>query len=195
MHRRKRRLEPGEQKLLEVAAEKCRGQNKFYVPLAIAMAVETGMRLQEIFGLTWGDINIETRRIEIRKSKTDHVQQYAGRTIVMTARAMFYFSGIMPDKPRRDEPVFPMDKDPFKQSWKDVVKRARIKGLTFHDLRREAGSRFDEAGLTKAEHDLMMGHANGDMSSIYIAADLNRIQDKLDAYERAKTLSKQRKAA
>ena len=47
----------------------------------------------------------------------------------------------------------------------------------------EAGSRFDEAGLTKAEHDLMMGHSNGDIGSIYIASKLELIQSKLDKYE------------
>jgi hypothetical protein len=75
-----------------------------------------------------------------------------------------------------------MTKGAFKQSWADVCKRAGISDLTFHDLRREAGSRFDEAGLTKGEHDLMMGHAGTDMTSLYIHGDLNRIQDKLDRY-------------
>ena len=192
--RRKRRLEPGEQILLEKASEKCIGPNKLYVPLAISLAIETGMRLQEILNLTWGDIDIETRRIEIRKSKTDE------RTIVMTARAMFLFMAIMPKtiNPKRenkDQNVFPMPKVSFKQVWKGLVKRAGIKPnangekLTFHDLRREAGSRFGEAGLTKGEHDLMMGHANSDMTSLYIHADLDRIQQKLDDHQRAKTFA------
>jgi hypothetical protein len=81
-----------------------------------------------------------------------------------------------------NDPIFPMNKLTFKGSWAGVVKRAKITDLHFHDLRREAGSRFDEAGLTKAEHDLMMGHANNDMTSLYINSDLKRIQDKLDKY-------------
>ncbi len=75
-----------------------------------------------------------------------------------------------------------MTKGAFQQSWTDALKRAGIADLTFHDLRREAGSRFDAAGLTKGEHDLMMGHANRDMTSLYIHADLKSIQDKLDRY-------------
>jgi hypothetical protein len=78
--------------------------------------------------------------------------------------------------------IFPMVKDAFKQSWADVLKRAKIDNLTFHDLRREAGSRFDAAGLTKGEHDLMMGHSNKDMTSLYVHAHLKSIQDKLDRY-------------
>ena len=210
-NRRKRRLRPGEQRLLEDAAEKCLGQNLLYVPLAVFLAIETGMRLQEIFNLTWADINTDTRRIEIQKSKTDNVKKNPGRTIVMTKRAAFLFLVAMPhnpkparipmaktaaflffaDMPRNkklnpDQKVFPMSKGAFKRAWKGVVKRSGIQGLTFHDLRHEAGSRFDAAGLTKGEHDLMMGHDAGDMTSLYIHADLNRIQEKLDEYEKDK---------
>ena len=109
----------------------------------------------------------------------------------MTERARFLFVAGMfnwedNSKPDPEQNVFPMSKHAFSEAWKDVLRRAGIKGLTFHDLRREAGSRFDEAGLTKAEHDLMMGHNTGDMSSLYIRADLNRIQGKLDEYENGK---------
>jgi integrase len=189
MHRRKRRLNPGELEKLEGACKGCVGLNRFYVPLAIYLAIETGMRLQEIFNLTWRDINIDKRRVEIRKSKTDNTSEYQGRTIVLSIMAGMCFNwlgghlnlslgedGHYNSKNR----VFSMTKNAFKQSWSDVLKRAGIEDLTFHDLRREAGSRFDEAGLTKAEHDLMMGHVNGDMASLYIHSDLKVIQEKLD---------------
>jgi len=74
-------------------------------------------------------------------------------------------------------------KDAFRQLWKDLVKRAGIEDVHFADLRHEAGSRFDAAGLTKGERDLVMGHSNGDTGSIYIHAYLNRIRDKLDIFQ------------
>lgn len=83
VYRRKRRLKEGELERIERACEACRGLNRYYVPLAVYLAVETGMRLQEIFNLTWEDVATH-RRIEIRKSKTDHLSQYEGRTIVLT---------------------------------------------------------------------------------------------------------------
>jgi hypothetical protein len=58
MHRRKRRLKEGELEALERHSRDCRGLNSYYVPLAIYLAVETGMRLQEIFNLTWQDVDI-----------------------------------------------------------------------------------------------------------------------------------------
>jgi integrase len=191
-HRRKRRLHEGELEKLANACKSCRGLNRYYVPLAIYLAIETGMRLQEIFNLTWSDTDFEKRRIEIRKSKSDHVSGVAGRTIVLTMTAQWYLLhvAISLQKQRRfklDDCVFPMTKEAFKQSWADVRKRAKIGDLAFHDLRREAGSWFDEAGLTKAEHDLMMGHANRDMTSLYIHSDLKAIQDKLDRHIMGRT--------
>jgi len=184
-YRRKRRLNDGELEKLELACDACKGLNRTYVLLAIYLAIETGMRLQEIFNLAWQDVDIKKRRIEIRKSKTDRVSEYEGRTIVMSVVAMGLLSFLsiqLMDKFRYDkkERIFPMTREAFKQSWADVVKRAGIEDLHFHDLRREARSTFDEAGLTRIEHDLMMGHANKDMSSLYIYADLKSIQDKLD---------------
>lgn len=132
-------------------------------------------------------MDIKNRRIEIRKSKTDHATEYQGRTIVMNviARALLTVLQVRLIGSFRysdNDRIFPMTREAFKQSWADVVKRAGIDDLHFHDLRREAGSRFDEAGLTRGEHDLMMGHANKDMASLYISADLKSIQDRLDRF-------------
>jgi integrase len=187
MFRRNRRLKEGELQKLEEVCRHCRGLNRYYVPLAIYLAVETGMRLQEMFNLTWQDVDIKKRRVEVRKSKTDHLTGIKGRTIVLTLGAKSYLSSLAWSlranrRFQKTDRIFPMTKGAFQQSWKDALKRASITDLTFHDLRREAGSRFDEAGLTKAEHDLQMGHVNRNMTSLYIHADLKSIQDKLDRY-------------
>jgi integrase len=191
---RERILRNGEMQKLQEACRKCHGDNKFFVPLAIYLAVETGMRLQEIFNLTWKDLDLENRLIEIRKSKTDYKSRRKGRTIVMSARATGMLTLLrLPLKAKRRlteaNSVFLKDngtaltKDAFKQAWGHVLANAKIDDLTFHDLRHEAGTRFDEAGLTKAEHDLMMGHKSRDMTSRYIHGQLKNIQDKLDRYD------------
>ena len=182
--RRRRRLEGDELGRLILATHSCgNAANRRFMPIAIWLAIETGMRLQEIFNLTWGDLDLDGRRISITKSKTDHLTEYAGRTIVMTLPARALLQAAWRDHFQKTDRLFPMSSLGFKQSWKRILKRAGITGLTFHDLRREAGSRFDEAGLTKSEHDLMMGHANSDMTSLYIASPLKRIQEKLDAFD------------
>jgi integrase len=164
--------------------------------------VHTGMRLHEIFNLRYDDIglrfnptetgkddlaNFEKRRIVIRKSKTDYKTRASGRTIVMSVPARVIIMSLMakwyielPLRTNRKALLFPMSKLAFKEAWKGIIRRSGITNLTFHDLRHEAASRFDELGLTKAEHELMMGHNSNDMTSLYIHADLKRIQQKLD---------------
>jgi integrase len=72
--KRKRRLLDGEEEQLVEACGQCRGLNRRYVPLAMYLAIETGMRLQEIFNLTWHDVNREKRRIEIRRARQTTVE-------------------------------------------------------------------------------------------------------------------------
>jgi integrase len=197
---RERVLKPGEMERLADACTKCHGLNIVYVPLAIYLAVETGMRLQEIFNLTWNDLDIDTRRIEIRKSKGDWKSRRKGRTIVMSARATVTLMAhaiplMLSGKLKKTDSIFmkedgPMTKDAFKQAWVHVLDNAGIDDLTFHDLRHEAGNRFDKAKLSKAQHDLMMGHKSRDMASRYIHAQLEEIQDILDRYDlNGKTLA------
>jgi integrase len=77
-----------------------------------------------------------------------------------------------------------MTEKAFTQSWSDAVKRAGIENLHFHDLRREANTRFIKAGLTPEERNLMLRHADKNMNATYIGRNflLNGIQDKLDRF-------------
>jgi integrase len=204
---RERPARPGELERIIGACKTCRAANRYYMPLAIYLAIETAMRQQEIFNLLWSDIDMDNRRIVIRKSKTDHLSELRGRTIVLTLNAMWYLERLaklsfgLPHEVLRKVPtgeqtnfywraisaknerVFPMTKGAFKQAWRDAVQvRAGIRDLQFRDLRHWAASWLDAAKLTASEHDLMMGHGKRTMRARYIHADLEAIQDKLDRY-------------
>jgi integrase len=200
-------------RLLE-ASKGCRGINKIYMRLAINLAVQTGMRLQEILLLTPNDFDRNASTITIRKSKTDHKSDDDGRVIAVPFVANIYLIQAMMAlalsvhphlkgfkgthyKWRAENRLFQISRSAFEQAWTTLLERAGINskeqdaalgikesqcGLEFRDLRREAGSRFDEAGLTKMEHDLMLGHANGSMAGVYIAPHLKKIEGKLDDY-------------
>jgi integrase len=81
---RDRRLEPGELDKLTAACKACLGLKRYYMPLAIYLAVETGMRRKEMLTLTWEDVDIDRRIIKIRNSKTGKP-----RLIVLTIMAAF----------------------------------------------------------------------------------------------------------
>jgi integrase len=169
------------------ACRGCRGLNEYYAPLAIHLFVDTGMRLDEMFGLTWSDVDLFKREIKIRKSKTDHVTGLKGRTIAMSFMVMFALMRLQlvllkGDSFKRGSRIFPMSKGAFQQSWAEVRTRAKISDLTIRDLRREAASRFEEAGLTVAENAIMLGHKSRDITTSYISPKLKTIRDKLDRH-------------
>jgi integrase len=183
--KRTRRLEEGEYQQLIAACSKCQGLNKFYLPIGIDLAIETGMREQELFNLRWRDIDFRRRVIHIRKSKTDHLQQFAGRRIVLPWGAMRWLAMLKLSEELEasaSDRVFPMTQGAFMQAFDAAVKRAKLDDLEYRDLRREAASRWDELEppLTKAQIRLMLGHSDGDTTDIYISSELKEIRRKLD---------------
>ena len=182
---RDRALEGDELARILIACRRCLGQNKTFVPLAIMLAIDTAMRRQEIFNLTWNDIDEKNRRITIRKSKTDAVMgRTKGTTIVLPIMAMHLLK-TLPRKNGNDR-IFSMTETAFSQAWKKVLKYARVSNLHFHDLRREASDRFIRAGLTIEQRNMMRRHADKSMDSTYTSRNflLNEIQEKLDTFVR-----------
>ena len=56
-----------------------------------------------------------------------------------------------------------------KTAWRLTCQRAKITGLHFHDLRREAGSRWMEASVPLATIQRWLGHTNIAQTSTYLA--------------------------
>lgn len=148
--KRQRGLKKGELEALLKHCEGCLGTNRYYVPLAIQFAFSTGMRRQEIFNLTWQDIDFGNRRITIRKSKTDFVTGNEGRVICLPPlcwmplkllHSSLLLDGRTPGRERFAIPkefhlpagkIFldtdgnPMTGEAFKQAFDSVAERAGI---------------------------------------------------------------------
>lgn len=73
----------------------------------------------------------------------------------------------------------------IKTAWRLTCKRAKIDGLHFHDLRREAGSRWMDAGVPLATIQRWLGHHNISQTSTYLAASGGGDADALRAFELA----------
>jgi integrase len=105
LNKRHRRLLPGEEAALFDHWGDLRGSNKYYVPLAFFVLIETGMRRSELVrtekksgvwspGLKWSDVlPLADRRIRIREEKNDKKlrgKKRPGRTTVMSVDVMLY---------------------------------------------------------------------------------------------------------
>ena len=114
----------------------------------ILFAVETAMRRGELAHQQW--IHGRGELLLIPQTKTDRQ-----RIIPLSKRAMAILESL-PVRP--DGFVWGMRPDSISHSFMLSCKKAGIKGLRFHDLRREATSRFFEKGLTIPEVAIITGH-------------------------------------
>jgi integrase len=162
---RNRYLDAGIFPKLNEACCQLTGFDGYYVPLIIFLAVETGLRVQELCGLKWGDVSLDKRRMEVAKPRWP--EEHEARTVVLSVRVRWYLERVALALQKDDRfdplnPVIPMTAPAVHKALKDVANRAQVQidGLLFDALHREAEARFDEAGLTKAEKDVMLGSAH-----------------------------------
>ena len=71
----------------------------------------------------------------------------------------------------------------FQTAWEGTLKRAKITALHCHDLRREAGSRWMDAGIPLATIQRWLGHANIAQTSTYLGASLGSDEQDMRVFE------------
>lgn len=150
---RERRLAEGEEAALLAVADT-------EWSTLIIMAIETGMRRGELLSLTWDRINLSDRLAHLPDTKND-----TARTVPLSPRAHKALKAL----PRRlDGRVFSMSFNDHGNRWRTLCKKAGVTGLTFHDLRHEATSRFVEGGIfNMAEIAAITGHKTMEMLKRY----------------------------
>jgi integrase len=163
---RDRRLDPEEEaRLLDVLRLSL---NKWALPI-VQIALETAMRQGEILSLTWKDVDLKRRVIQLSKTKNGEA-----RTVPLSSRAVEILSGL----PKSiDGRVFPVSSNAVKLLFTRACKRAGIEDLHFHDLRHEATSRLAEKLPNVIELAAVTGHKDLRMLKRYYhprAEDLAR---------------------
>lgn len=73
-------------------------------------------------------------------------------------------------------------------AWNNAVEKAGLSGLQLRDLRHEAGSRFDEAGIAINYVSKLLGHTNLTTTTRYLniqRRELHRAMEKLETHQAA----------
>lgn len=154
---RDRRVLPGEEeRLLATASPVLRR--------AIILALETGMRQSEIAGLTAPDIDLRARVVRLVDTKNGE-----SRRVPLSAKAV---------EALREGPIR-LTANSLSHAFADLCKAVGIVGLRFHDLRREATSRFFERGLSAMEVAAITGHKTWVMLRLYTALNPEDLAKKL----------------
>lgn len=143
--------------------------------LLFDLAIETAMRMREMFTLTWGQVDIGKRTVFLDRTKNGDSRQVPLSSVAL---AIVKERGA---NRKADEPVFPefwnMDRTALglRQAssrlsgrWRTVARLAKCDDLRFHDLRHEATSRlFERTTMADAKISRITGHRDPRMLRRY----------------------------
>jgi integrase/recombinase XerD len=136
--------------------------------LAIQLAVETGLRKEELFGLTIWAIDLGRREIVLNETKSGAPRRVPiSKTATATIEAMLTSK----DRPRNAAHLFVREDGTrygdFKKGFNAACARAKIAGLRWHDLRHTFASWWVQRGGDLYHLSRILGHATTQMSSRY----------------------------
>ena len=140
---REARITPENWLALADELRKCR--NPLYIVIA-ELAIETGMREDELFRMTWGDLDMQRRVVNVLgKDTTTRTGQRKRRAVPLSARAMGLLSAL-PRALKNDALVFQTARktsaDGLSRAFTAACKTVGIIGGCFHTTRHEAASRM-----------------------------------------------------
>jgi integrase len=201
--KRTRRVSPSEESALLRAASS-------RLQLIIVGAIETGMRLGELLALTWLDVDRDNRILTIRG---ENAKDSDVRLIPISSRLAGYLTMAKSDPDGQDyKPeafVFGelgLRVGSIKKAWETTVLKAhgykpawvggkltaecraelRRIDLRFHDLRREAGSRWHEGGFQLHEVGDLLGHSNVSQTDTYLSAKIAGLREAMKRFDAAR---------
>jgi len=151
--------------------------------MIVKLALHTGMRKGEILHLTWENVNLRERYIELVDQKNGERSTIPlNQTAIETLRAVprrlgskYVFPGKMPGKPFFD----------LKRQFEKAVADAKLEGVTFHILRHTCASHLVMAGVDLVTVKEIMRHKSIEMTMRYAHLSPEHKKSAIDALETA----------
>lgn len=125
---------------------------------AIVIALATGMRRGEIYGLRWHQIDYQRNVITIEQTKTNKP-----RVIPISAPLLAMIEAL-PRSKKHDRVLLG---NFFEQLWQHAKARAGLSDFHFHDLRHTAATRMLDAGVDPFTIQAILGHSSLAMTARY----------------------------
>lgn len=186
--------------------------------LAVRMLLLTGMRLGELLGLRWSDIDFEKGTVTIRRSADSRNRKFkeseepktpaARRTLTLDPETLRMLeehrkavarTKVSPLR-RDDIPVFgpghrPLGEDLVRRTLARALKKAGLPRMRVHDLRHTAGSILLDAGVPLAAVSAFLGHSSPATTAAIYAHAVRRgknVAEVLEAHQEAHRKQKTR---
>ncbi len=129
------------------------------------IALGTGMRLSEQYGLTWGAVDLVHKEIRLAKTKN-----YSGRTIPMNSTVHAAIAELRGRvlKPKKNDAVFTQLPRSW---WEDALAKCGVTDFRWHDCRHTFCSRLAMKGVNLKAIQVLAGHKTITMTARYAHLD------------------------
>ncbi len=143
----------------------------------VLLALNTGLRRGDLFGLKWEHVDLGRRQIRKVIEKTSHARRKAGKklepaVLPLSAEAHAILTQREKQRNPESEYVFSSPRtggrlDNIKKAFEAVLTAAKITNFRFHDLRHTFASRLVMAGVDINTVRELMTHADIKMTLVY----------------------------
>jgi integrase len=150
----------------------------------IITAAMTGLRMSELRGLRWRDIDWAAQRVRVRNTYVRSEHDAEGKSELSTKRSVpmtTLLAGLLDSWSQRTvfgsdlDLVFahpqtgkPLDRSKVLKRFKAACKDAKVPVIRFHDLRHTFGTRLAASGVPLRTIQEFMGHADTKTTQIYV---------------------------
>lgn len=129
------------------------------------IALNTGLRLGEVYNLDWEDVNLQRRVVTVRRSK-----DCERRHVPLNALGLAAFKALR-NREKKSGPVFLNirgERLTSSRYWFELsIEKAGIKDFTWHCLRHTFASRLVMAGVDMRTVQELLGHKSVQMTCRY----------------------------
>ncbi|MGB7307905.1 MAG: site-specific integrase [Candidatus Acidiferrales bacterium] len=158
---RTRWLSPKEEARLRIAIK---ARNPDHMP-ELELAINTGLRLSEMYGLTWENVNLSRRVLTVPRSKNGEVRHVPINRAALCALRKLRKRGDGTNLVIRNAKGLPLS-DP-RHWFEAAVRRAKIRDFSWHCLRHTFASRLVMAGVDLRTIQDLLGHKSIAMTVRY----------------------------
>jgi integrase len=155
----------------------------------VVALLDTACRVGEVLSLQWKNVNLDRRELMIEAAKA---KTRTARIVPISTRLLGTLQ-LRQHSPGGDR--FPPDAYVFgnevgeriksiREAWERTREAAGFPGLQLRDLRHEAGSRFDDAGVPINYVSKILGHTNLTTTSRYLNIHRRGLQAAMQTLER-----------
>jgi integrase len=135
--------------------------------LIVLIAVATGMRASEIFGLLWSDVLYSEGLLAVRAKLKGGKMRYVPMTPELASELRRFPVVISEDRIFPPKPGATSGRQRLEGSFEDLLERAGIRDFRFHDLRHTFASWYMMNGGDLYELAKILGHSNIKMTERY----------------------------